>query len=86
MTLPDLLIGLRQHLLDAVAQHDVSPMGVLKTTFGALVDAACETLDEALIGLLIVFEDDARDASLGVGWKGEIPSETMIKQVFVSVA
>lgn len=86
MTLPDVLLESRQHLLHAVAQHDVSRLGVLKTTFGVLVEAVYETQDEARIGLLVALEDTARDASLGVGWKGEIPSEAMIRQVFVSVA
>ncbi|MBI5670264.1 MAG: hypothetical protein HZC41_19900 [Chloroflexi bacterium] len=82
MTLADMVLSLRQRLLDAREQDDRASLGVLQTTFGALIEASYGTQERTLIEILIALEDAARDAAMGVGWKSDIPSVEGIQQAF----
>lgn len=86
MTLADMVVSLRQRLLDAREQQDRSSLGVLQTTFGALIEASYDTQERSLIEILVALEDSARDAAMGVGWKSDIPSVERIQQAFDKTA
>ena len=77
--LAELLIALRQSLLDALADNNRSKLHDLKITFSSVVEAAYSSKDERLITLLVALEDAARDGCMGVSWKSEIPSIEMIR-------
>lgn len=82
MTLADMVLSLRQRLLDACEQRDRSQLGILQTTFGALVEASYGTQEPALIEILVALEDAARDAGMGVTWKSDVPSVETIQRAF----
>jgi hypothetical protein len=82
MTPVDMVLSLRQRLLDAREQEDRASLGILHTTFGALVEASYRTQEDALVEILIALEDAARDAAMGVGWKSDIPSVRTIQEAF----
>lgn len=72
MTLADMVMSLRQRLLVAREQEYRASLGVLQTTFGALIEASYGTRERALIEILVALQDAARDAAMGVGWKSDI--------------
>jgi hypothetical protein len=74
MKLGQMLIALRQNLLDALAENNRSKLYDLKITFSLLVEVAYSSQDERLISLLVALEDAARDGGMGVSWKSDIPS------------
>lgn len=78
----DMVLSLRQRLLDAREQDDRTSLGVLQTTFGALIEASYRTQERTLIEILVALEDAARDAAMGVGWKSDIPSVETIRRAF----
>jgi hypothetical protein len=81
--LVDLLLNLRQRLLDAREKNDQTQLAHLKITFGTLVESAYATDDKALIALLVDLEDAARDAMTGAAWKSSIPSTEVIENACV---
>lgn len=77
--LAELLLSLRQRLLDAREKKDQTQLYYLKITFGTLVEAAYTTEDKTLITLLVDFEDATRDSMSGAAWKSSIPSVESIE-------
>lgn len=82
MTPVDMVLSLRQRLLEAREQEDRASLGILHTTFGALVEASYGTQEDALVEILIALENAARDAAMGVGWKSDIPAVRTIQEAF----
>ncbi|MBC7811349.1 MAG: hypothetical protein H7175_09385 [Burkholderiales bacterium] len=78
--LVELLLSLRQRLLDACEKNDKTQLSYLKITFGMLIEAAYTTEYKALIAILVDLEDAARDSMTGVDWKGSIPSIEVIEK------
>ncbi|MBC7810259.1 MAG: hypothetical protein H7175_03890 [Burkholderiales bacterium] len=76
----DLLLSLRQRLLDAREKNDKTQLSYLKITFGTLVEAAYTVEDKALVAILVDLEDAARDSITGVDWKSSIPSIEVIEK------
>lgn len=80
--LTDMVITLRQRLIEAGERHDRDGLGALKVTFGELVEASYGTQEKSLIEILVALEDAARDAVMGVSWKSDIPTIEAIHQAF----
>ena len=84
LTLADLLCSLRQQIVDAIAEKDQEKLVGLKLIFSRLVQAAYDSHDEAATNILVDLEDAARDGTMSVAWKSDLPSVESIRRVFVS--
>ncbi|MFN8372357.1 MAG: hypothetical protein U0694_05710 [Anaerolineae bacterium] len=84
LTLQDLLLSLRQSVLDAIEHNDKNKLQDLKITFGRLVEEAYASHDDAVIAILVALEDAARDALTGVSWKSDIPSVESVEKAIKS--
>lgn len=82
ITLADMVIKLRQRLIEAGERHDRDGLGAMKVTFGELVEASYGTHEKSLIEILVALEDAARDAVVGVSWKSDIPTIEAIQLAF----
>jgi hypothetical protein len=80
LTLADLLINLRQKLLDARAQADMALAQALFTTYDLILEASYPSKNRALSGILQDFVDSARDTLNGEDWKSTIPTIEQIVQ------
>lgn len=81
-TLADVVISLRQRLIEAAERQDRDGLGALKITFGELVETSYSTSEQSLTRIFVALEDAARDAVMGVPWKSDIPSVEAIHQAF----
>ncbi len=82
LTLVDMLYLLRQQLVDAIAEKNRDNLVGLKMIFSRLVEAAYDSKDEQAIHILVALEDAARDGTMGVAWKSDIPTNEAIRSVF----
>ena len=78
--LPDLLINLRQMLLDARAPDDKALESELFITYDLLLEASYPGNNRALSGVLQNLKDAARDILNGEDWRSTIPTNEQIIQ------
>ncbi len=71
--LVDMLLGLRQRLVEDIEQNNRDDLMLLLTTFGVLREISYSTHDNSLISVLVGLEDSAQSAAMGVLWKAPIP-------------
>jgi len=81
LTRADILIALRQSLLDARENTDQVAISKLLTTFGVLVETSYQYEKPTMTGLFVSFEDAARNTMIGVGWKANIPTQEDVESV-----
>ena len=75
----DIILDLRQRLLDAREQNDKDTLGHLAMIFDTIWDVAAKKIDQAMIyRILEDLENSAYDSIRGVPWKSTIPSEEEI--------
>lgn len=80
LTLTDLLLHLRQRLIDAQTGHDESILLQLLGTFNLLLEAAWEREDTTHAALLEDFIDVIGDTLNNEAWKSTIPTIEVIEQ------
>jgi signal transduction histidine kinase len=75
----DILLALRQHLLNARQQNDMDALHSLEMVFGILEEVAGKKNTQGIIfGVLDDLATSAREAIHGIPWKSTIPSEEEI--------
>jgi hypothetical protein len=75
----DILLGLRQHLLDAREQNDMNTLQNLAVFFDLIWDiAAKRDIQGRIFRILQDLESSAWDSIHGIPWKSTIPSEEEI--------
>ena len=75
----DILLALRQHLLNARQQNDMDALHSLEMVFGILEEVVSKTNTRGKIfGVLDDLGTSAREAIHGIPWKSTIPSEEEI--------
>ena len=82
MSYYELLLSLRQRLLNAMANQDRETADDLFTTLSMLREVSYESRDEALTNVIVDLVDAARDVVMGVKGKSQIPSIEAIQAVF----
>jgi hypothetical protein len=79
LTLTDLVLALRQRLIDAQEQDDKKALSELVTTFGILAEVSCTNAPRSICGIFEGLEQSASYANMGVGWKAPVLSVEAIK-------
>ena len=75
----DILLGLRQHLLDARQQNDMNTLQNLAVFFDLIWEIAAKTdFQGRIFRILEDLEHSAWDSIHGIPWKSTIPSEEEI--------
>lgn len=82
MTYYQLLLSLRQRLINAFANQDRESADDLFTTLSILREVSYETDDDALTSIIVDLVDAARDVVMGVKGKSQIPTIEAIQAVF----
>jgi hypothetical protein len=87
VTLADLLVALRQRLVDVLAQNDRDTLQQLCIVFGTMREASYTGPNRALSAILTDLEYSAQHGAMGVmGKTQDIPSVDAIRAALVSAA
>jgi len=82
MTFPEILISLRQRLVQAWQENDKPVAEDIFTTLSMLREISYESNNEALTGIITDLLDSARDIVMESRMKSNIPSVDAIQSVF----
>src|SRR5437016_3386555 len=74
MTIVDLLLYLREKLLEARVRKDAQELQTLWDTINSVLECSYKHHDRAVASLLEDMGDAIRDALMNVEWKSSIPS------------
>ncbi len=74
LTIVALFCSLREQLVDAREQKNVSRLETLMGTFVLIEEAAGAVQDKVVYALAEALEDAARDSLMEADWKSQIPS------------
>jgi hypothetical protein len=81
VTMADLLLYIRQKVLDARKDHDQDALLVLSNMLEVIQDVAWSVQDTRLASLVEDLLCAIRDSLTGVEWKSTIPSPEAIEQI-----
>lgn len=79
MTIEDIILYLRQQLLELRNAQDRQSISELLSTFKMLTKASFENGDKALTAILVSLTDAARDLYMGKALNGSVPSEEDVR-------
>lgn len=87
MTLAELLVALRQRLVDALNQNDRDKLQQLCVVFGTMREASYTSPNRALSAILEDLEYSAQHGAMGVMGKAQgVPSVEAIRTALASAA
>jgi hypothetical protein len=81
MTIVDLLLYLREKLLEARARKESKELQTLWDTINAVLECSYQHGERQIATLLEEMGDAIRDSLMGVEWKSTIPSEESIRAI-----
>lgn len=85
MTLEDIIIFIRQQLLELQSENDSEAVKQLLDTCKTLTKAAYESNDLQTVDVLVRLSDSARDLHMGKPLNGQLPTEDDIRKAVVTV-
>lgn len=82
LTLEELIVELRRHLLDQIQVGDSSQLFVLGYVFSIIEETAIAKNDTTVAKMAMHFYEAVRDAIEGETWKSSIPTVEQIRDTF----
>ncbi len=82
MTLLEVLVSIRQQLLQCIDENNRQEAEQLFTALAVLREISYQSPNRELTGIIIDLLDSARDVAMGVSWKSTIPTVEQLQAAF----